>query len=204
MGRKLFLVLTLVVAVSIAGLNLFIIVNKKTSSQIPKTSETSSTPQPKTIIPVAEASGNTFVDSPDGKLTLLMKTVKSKSEITYTFTVAGKEIFVKTADPSVSISIPYNAWSPDGKYIFLKETGTAEARFFVLSVSVSSSDQNDQTAAITELFIKKYPDLKIGDVTGWGGINLVIVNSVKNDGARGPSFWFEMPNHSLIQLSTHF
>ena len=77
-------------------------------------------------------------------------------------------------------------------------------RFFVLSTTVLSSDQNDQTADITDLFTKKYPDLKIGNVTGWGGVGEIIVNSVKDGGSRGPSFWFEMPSHNIVQLSTRF
>jgi hypothetical protein len=122
----------------------------------------------------------------------------------YSFSVSGKEIFVKTVNPSTIISIPYNTWDPNGKYIFLKENNTTGTSFFVLSTSTSSLDQNDQTANITDLFTEKYPDLKIGDVTGWGGVNLVVINSIKGDGGRGPSFWFEMPTHSFIQLSMRF
>jgi hypothetical protein len=190
-GRKIFLIFALVVIAVLVGANVYI--NRKGLT----VSQTSLAPQTKTVIPPVEASDIKSVDSPDGKKTLSMRITKNQSGVTYAFSVSGKEIFAKTVDPTVSFSIPLNSWSPDNKYVFLKETAATGVKFFVLSASDDSSSQNDQTANITDLFAKKYPDLKIKDVTGWGGINLVIVNS-------DSSFWFEMPTHSFIQLSTHF
>jgi len=195
--RNALLVVLVVVIAALAVFNIFL--NKKT----PLVSTQVVPPQENVILPV-EASGFTSLNSPDGKLTLLAKTVKNSSAVTNTFSVSGKEIFTITADPSVTISIPANAWSPDGKYIFLKEDGPAGVKFFALSATMASSVQNDQTANITDLFAAKYPDLKIEDATGWGGINLIILNSLKADGSRGASFWFEMPSHAIIQLSTLF
>jgi len=195
--KKALLAVALIGITILAVLNIFL--NKKTSSGSTQVAP----PQENVILP-AEASGFTSLDSPDGKLTLLAKTVKNDRGITYTFNVSGKEIFTITVDPSVTISIPANAWSPDGKYIFLKEEDPAGVKFFALSATTVSSGQNDQTANITDLFAAKYPDLKIEDATGWGGINLIVFNSIKADGSRGSSFWFEMPAHSFIQLSTHF
>jgi hypothetical protein len=206
-GRKIFLIFALVAIAALIGLNVYLSRNRETpqeSSQTVPQKIPQIYPETQLIISPVEASEPILKDSPDGKLTLLAKTVKSKNEVTYTFTVTGKEIFVKTVNPSVAISIPYNTWSPNGKYIFLKENSTKGVRFFVLSTSAASSDQNDQTADITDLFAKKYPDLTIGDVTGWGGVNLVVLNSIKGDGGRGPSFWFEMPTHSFTQLSMRF
>lgn len=192
MGRKLLLVFVLVAIIALAGVNFYLGKSRQVSSQTPEAG-----PDAKTAILPVEASEKNSVDSPDGKLTLLMKKTKVDGGINYSFSILGKEIFAKTVDTTVSFSIPPNSWSPDNKYVFLKETGTSGTSYFVLSASGDPSSQNDQTANITDLFAKKYPDLKIKDVTGWGGINLVIVNS-------DSSFWFEMPTHSFIQLSTHF
>ncbi len=203
MGRKIFLIFALVAIAILTGFNLYLGRSKQT---FPQGTQPNAEKYPETqiIITPVEASEPTLKGSPDGKLTLSARMIKSKGGVTYTFSVSGKEIFIKTVDPSTIISIPYNTWSPNGKYIFLKEEGPAGARFFVLSAQTLSSDQNDKTADITDLFAKKYPDLKIKDITGWGGVNLVIVNSLKNGGERGPSFWFEMPDHSFIQLSMRF
>lgn len=202
-GRKIFLTFVLFTIIVLIGLDVYLGRSKQASLN-PSQKNSQTFQQTKVIIPPVEASEITSMDSPDGKLTLSMKTTKGGSGVTYSFIISGKEIFGKTVDPSIAFSIPHNTWSPNNKYVFLKETGIAGANFFVLSVSEGSSSQDEQTANITDLFTQKYPDLKIGDVTGWGGINLVIVNSIKNDGSRGPSFWFEMPAHSFIQLSTRF
>jgi hypothetical protein len=205
--RKIFIIFALVVITILIGFNIYLNKNKQVDQQSLQTPQEEITPtdaQSGTVITKVVASESTTKDSPDGKLTLLMKMEKGNTGTVYSFSVSGKEIFVITVNPSTIISIPYNTWDPNGKYIFLKENKTTGTSFFVLSTGTSSLDQNDQTANITDLFTEKYPDLKIGDVTGWGGVNLVVINSIKGDGGRGPSFWFEMPTHSFIQLSMRF
>ena len=205
--RKLFLSIALIAITILIGFNIYLSRSKQAGGQSLQTPQEETPPtngQSGTIITKVAASEPTSKDSPDGKLSLLMKTEKGKNGTTYSFSVSGKEIFVKTVDSSTTISIPYNTWDPNGKYIFLKENATSGTSFFVLSTGTSSLDQNDQTANITNLFAEKYPDLKIGDVTGWGGVNLVVLNSINGDGGRGPSFWFEMPTHSFIRLSVRF
>lgn len=207
MVRKIFIIFILVVIAILIGFNIYLNKNRQTEQQSVQTlpEETSQTnAQSGTIITKVVASESINKDSPDGKLTLSMKMEKGNGGTVYSFSVSGKEIFVKTVNPSTTISIPYNTWDPNGKYIFLKENSNVGTSFFVLSTGTPSLEQNDQTANITKLFAEKYPDLKIGDVTGWGGVNLVVINSIKGDGSKGPSFWFEMPSHSFIQLSMRF
>ncbi len=146
----------------------------------------------------------TRADAPDSQKTLYLKTKKSGKMTTYTLSVVNKsdggekQIFAKTFDSSGSISIPFNTWSPDDKYVLIKK----DSSFFVLSSLVSSDSQDDQTTNVTDLFMKKYPNYKVTDVTGWASPTLVIITTNKEDGSRGPSFWFEVPSHAIIQLST--
>ena len=146
----------------------------------------------------------TRADAPDSQKTLYLKTKKSGKMTTYTLSVVNKsdggekQIFAKTLDSSESISIPFNTWSPDDKYVLIKK----DSSFFVLSSLVSSDSQDDQTTNVTDLFMKKYPNYKVTDVTGWASPTLVIITTNKEDGSRGPSFWFEVPSHAIIQLST--
>lgn len=191
--KKLFVITALV---AIAALVVFNIFGVK-----PKTSQSSNV---QTEIPPALAASENSVPSPDGSKTLVMKVAKGFRESTYSFFTSGTEIFNKTVANSVSFSIPANTWSPDNKYVFIKETGDIGSVFFVLSASLDSSTQDDKTANITDTFAKKYPDLTIQDATGWGGVSLVVFNSQKADGTNGPSFWYEMPSHAVIQLANHF
>jgi hypothetical protein len=199
-GRKTLLIIILIAIAGLLAANIFL--NK------PKNLSISQSQQPQPVqqaeIPPVEASQLTSVDSPDGTQTILMKTSKNNGMTTYSFTIGGKEIFTDTVDPSISFSIPGNTFSPDNKYVFLKETGPTGSSFFALTASGDSSTQNDQTANITSLFAAKYPNLKIEDATGWGGINLIVFNTLNADGSRGPSFWFEMPSHAIIQLANRF
>ena len=60
------------------------------------------------------------------------------------------------------------------------------------------------TIEFAELFESKYPEYKITAVTGWGGLNLIVINTDKIDGGTGPSFWFDLSGHSFIRLSNRF
>jgi hypothetical protein len=194
-ARKIFFAVAGLVIVSLLVVNFAINRQKKTN--------VASQPEARPVQAAPLATEHSVI-SPDGKNTLLMKVEKTRNNSTYSFLASDLEIFRKTVDNSVAFSIPANAWSPDNKYVFLKQTAATQSAFFVLSAKLSASEQNEQTANITGLFAQKYPDLKIQDATGWGGVNLVVFNSLKNDGARGSSFWFEMPSHAILQLSTHF
>jgi hypothetical protein len=149
------------------------------------------------------ASQLTEVDSPDGKQTLIMKEHwNGNSGTTYALFISSKtepgekQIFSKTVGPSEKLLIPYNTWSPDYKYVFLKEDGVHGSSYSVI--------RDFQEVNINQLFAKKYNQYKITDVTGWAAPTLVIINTNKVDGTVGPSFWFDVSSDSFIQLSTRF
>ena len=142
-------------------------------------------------VAIAESPKSTTIEAPDGKDKLIMKEEKNKENITYTFTTS-RQVFTKTVPIGTEISIPFNTFSPDNKYFFLKEGDN----YFV--------PLEDQILDISGLFAAKYPDYKITDVTGWGGMNLIVVNTDKASGGIGPSFWFEVPSQTFIPLSIRF
>jgi hypothetical protein len=152
----------------------------------------------------------TTSESPDGKFTLTMKEQKHASGTTYTFTTSelntktDKEIFSTTIEPPKRISIPFNTWSSDDAYIFLKETNATDSAYFVLTADGNPLKPNIQTVNITEAFYKRYTDYQITDITGWAGPTLIVLNTDKKTGGTGPSFWFDVPSQSFIKLSTRF
>ncbi len=175
----------------------------------PKAQSSVNIPGPAPIANV-EASQLATVGSPDGKMSLTMKQDKGRDSVTYTFLVTGesnglqKQIFTKTVPTGTVLSIPYNSFSPDNKYVFLKETDPNQTSYFVMTVSGDPVAKDVQFFDISSLFMNKYSDYKITDVTGWGDPALVIINTDKKDGGTGPSFWFEVPSQSFIQLSQRF
>ncbi len=153
-------------------------------------------------VAIAESPVSTTIDSPDGKKKLTVKEEKGKETKTYTFSVLDlatgfyKDIFNKTVPTATTLSIPLNTFSPDDKYIFLKETSGDTFTYFV--------PLEGQTLDILSMFAEKHPDYKITDVTGWGGMTLIVVNTDKKDGGQGPSFWFDVTSKSFIQLNNRF
>ena len=137
--------------------------------------------------------------SPDGKVTLTMREKKVETGVIHTFLVSGKGIFSKTLPEDGDLSIPYNAFSPDNKYIFLKQIVSGKVDYFVLPLS--DGTEIDFSGPFAEKFGS---ELVIDEATGWGGVDLVVINTQKVGGGKGPSFWFEIPSRSFIRLSHAF
>jgi hypothetical protein len=143
----------------------------------------------------------TTVGSPDGKMSLAMKE-EGDDSVLYTFLLKDegtglvKQIFTKTASVGATLTIPFNTFSPDNKYVFLKETYGGKNSYIL--------PLNGEEINFSDLFANKYEDFLITDVTGWGGINLIVINTDKVDGGVGPSFWFDVTSKSFIRLSNRF
>ena len=101
------------------------------------------------------------VGSPDGNWTLTMKEEKNKETISYRFLISNnddifnKEIFAKILSSTDALSIPANTFSPDDKYVFLKETYGGKNSYFV--------PQAGEEVNFSDLFANKYEDYVITD-----------------------------------------
>lgn len=152
----------------------------------------------------------TLVVAPDGKKTLSMKLTKTDNGVVQSFSMAEKDtnifsdVFSKTVGNGSTISIPFNTFSPDDKYFFLKETNGTAQNYFVLASSGSPIATDSQTLSVSDLFAKKVPDYELKEVTGWADPTLLVVNTDKKDGSQGPSFWFDLSTKSFILLSRRF
>lgn len=151
------------------------------------------------------------VISPDGKYTLTMDTKEVGSDnIEQKFYISSDtmvEIVELNTDDLLKggiITIPFNTFSPDNKFIFLMQTVSEKAEYFVLRTDGEKILGDKYAFRLIEPFNKRYPDLKVTDVTGWGGLNLIVVNTDQIEGGTGPSFWFDLSNFSFIRLSHRF
>lgn len=143
--------------------------------------------------------------SSDGTMQITMKTESNRNFTnTYSFSVSLKSdnnqsqlIFSKTVDAGTSFSIPFNTFSPQNKYLFLKQDDKDKTRYLVFNSSGKPFADGQEYLDITPLFEKHSPDLTLKNVTGWASETLLILQT------SGPSFWFEIPSH-FIQLSTKF
>lgn len=147
--------------------------------------------------------------SADGEIELKMNQTRINDSITWTLRTITDEdtvrrIFWKTLPADTELSIPFNSVSPDNKYLFLKQEGPDKTRYFVMTTSGEPIALETQTLEFAEKFEAEQPDYKITEVTGWGGINLIVFNTDTTEGATGPSFWYEVPTRSFIRLSNRF
>jgi hypothetical protein len=148
--------------------------------------------------------------SPDGAKILTMKKQQTQSFTNYTFSISNKDdssgqiIFEKKEYDRYEISIPFNTWSPDNTYIFLKETNPVTNNYFLVSTSGQTFPDGSKYINIHDLFVQKLSQYELIDITGWAAPGLLIVNTKIAAGEQGYSFWFEVPSLSFIQLSTYF
>lgn len=149
--------------------------------------------------------------SPDGTKKLIMKATENQDNTTtYEFsTFAEKDadetlVFTKTLDSSKNMTIPFNAWSPDNKYFFIQENSGDNKSIFVFKATGESFSDTEKYFDAAEIFKQKNTGNNFDEATGWASETLIIINTKKEDGAKGFSYWFEVPSKAIIQLSTDF
>ncbi|MBU2051727.1 hypothetical protein KKH13_00795 [Patescibacteria group bacterium] len=170
-------------------------------------------PQPAAVQEITEPSPSpeliSSAQSSDGEISLTLKQNPGADTSTWTLTAvqakeAPKRLWWATLPDDTTVSIPFNAVSPDNKYLFLKQEGPDKSRYLVLTSSGAPLTKATQTVEFSQLFEQKYPDYQITEATGWGGINLIVFNTDKIAGGTGPSFWFDLSGQSFIRLSNRF
>lgn len=165
---------------------------------------------PQTFADIKPGPKTSTILAPNGKMTLIVKEERGKNgESIDTFSTkkdTGEtvEIYTEVLSEGVSISVPLNTFSPDNKYIFLKRTTQSGDTFFVLKTDGTLFKNNEKTIDFVSLFNQKYPETKASDVTGWGGMTLIVVNVNKPDGRVEHSYWYDVTSNSFIALSTRF
>lgn len=189
MDKHLSKLLPVLVVLTITSAGAFFVANNL-NKQSPVASQAA---PPNLPILAAEPQATTQI-SPDGKEALTMKKETSGDSTTYSFTTQKGFLFTKTVSKGVTFSIPFNTWSPDNKYVFVKEDAGSTVNYWVYPGEIN----------VTNFFVQKLPNFKLGDITGWASNTLLIVNTNNPDGSEGPSFWFELPSKSFIRLSNRF
>lgn len=146
--------------------------------------------------------------SPDGTKMLIMKTThNANGTLTYVFTTTdesganSQQIYKTIVKGSENMSIPFNTWSPDNKYLFIQKNGD-NALVFKASGEPIVSDQT--YFDVSDLFKAQAKKDILSRVTGWASPTLLIINTITEDNTKGSSYWFEVPTKAIIQLATQF
>lgn len=192
--------LAVIIAIQLSGTSSFIL-NKFSRAE-------SVLPTP-TSIPVKEEVYKSEVHSADGTMKIsLEKKANSKFLANYKLTASdisgAKEavILSTTLSENKEIQIPRNSWSPDNKYLFLKENEGGKLSFFVFKATKELFPDGKEFIDVVPLFDGKKYELKLSEITGWDSNTLLHVFTQKLDGTKGPSFWFDVDNNSFYQLGS--
>lgn len=148
--------------------------------------------------------------SPDGRKKLTMTATPVKTGTTYTFNVSdgsgdnNQQLYTISLPVTETMSIPYNTFSPDNKYLFVSHTtkdGT-EAWIFQTDGTPIATDTTYFNAKA--IFDSRQTGNTYQEATGWASETLVIINTTRSDGSKSTSYWLEIPSKALIPLSTEF
>ncbi len=149
--------------------------------------------------------------SPDGTKKVIMKIDRNKDDTqTYSFYTSDgaganeQRIFSKTLDKTKYMTIPYNTWSSNNQYFFVQENAASGKSIFAFQASGKSFSDTEEYFDVTDLFKKKNTGNNFSEATGWASESLIIINTTKEDGKKGPSYWFEVPSRAIIPLATEF
>ena len=143
------------------------------------------------------------VHASDGTMTLIQRTeVEPDESQTASFFVADivdkqntneRLIFTKTVEPGEEILIHHNAWSPDNKYVALQEENSnGNLNFLILKASGEPFADGETYLDVGAIFEEKLPDYSMKDATGWTSETYFNVTTTDEDGAKGPSYWFDV------------
>lgn len=149
--------------------------------------------------------------TPDGKKKLLMEATHKKDISTYVFTTSDgsgdniQPLFTTTIQASASatagLNIPFNTWSPDNKYLFIQ---TNDGNAWVFNATGKEIIPGQRYLDVKNLFDAAGKKETYHETTGWASPTLLIINTTTPDGAKGNSYWFEVPSKAIIQLSSSF
>ncbi|MCX6782688.1 MAG: hypothetical protein NTZ20_01635 [Candidatus Levybacteria bacterium] len=145
------------------------------------------------------------VHSPDGSFSIVMQSKESNSGFfTYEFFIENisggkKKLLFATSGEGGEFWITPNAWSPDNNYIYILERKNNQLNAMIFKSSGESFANGDVYIDTSPIFISRRTGYEIVDITGWDSPTLLHVVT-KNHQDIGPSFWFDVPSKTFMQL----
>lgn len=150
--------------------------------------------------------------SPDGTK-LLKMTITTNKDLSKTYSFATSDVngtnqqaiySVTYTDTADSMSIPFNTWSPDDKYVFITHINSSGNEAIVLKANGEPVTDTENSINVTKVFVSKITDNFYDETTGWASETLLLVNTKTATREKGTSYWFEVPTKAIIPLATQF
>lgn len=111
-------------------------------------------------------------------------------------------LFSKKLPAGASMALPFNTWDPTDTYVFLEEITGGVSNYYVLRTNGKPFPDGELFIDVGAVWGAKKPGYTIRKATGWASGTLLIIYTSKDDGSRGPAFWFEIPSTAILQLAS--
>lgn len=170
------------------------------SALVTPTPSDTPTPTPQTFTEVA----------PNGLKKMTMTVTSGKLTTTYKFSVSNPDgsspttIYTTNLPTSESMSIPYNAFSPDNTYVFVQHTMPSGTEALVFQANGTPFSSDSPYYNVTQLYIAHATGNTYDTTTGWASDTLLVILTKNVQGQESTSYWLELPDKALIPLSTQF
>ena len=142
----------------------------------------------------------------DKKL-ILSTTTNQNGTTLYEFIISDnaggsrKPLFARTLASGSRMALPINAWDPTDTYVFIEEKDQGVLNYFVFRTDGEPFANGDKFINVGSVWTAKKIGYTIREATGWASGTLLIIYTSKDDGSKGPAFWFEIPSTAIIQLA---
>ncbi len=158
--------------------------------------------------PMPNSSSDIDVHASDGKVKVILESNKKADGNTaytiWTSTTTNtdkKLIFTITEPNNTTIVLPQNSWSPDDKYFFVLENQNNTITALVFKGSGETFTNGEHHLDLTPLFSQRNNKLEVTNITGWASGTLLYVLTKADTAQKGPTFWFDIPSKSFLQLA---
>ncbi len=147
--------------------------------------------------------------APNGLKKVTMTVTTRASDKTYTFTTTNEDgsnsvqIYSVNLPTDENMSIPFNTFSPDDKYLFIDHVSSNNTEPLVFRADGQQVGDNSQYFNVKDIFTARTTGNTYDTTTGWASETLLIVNS-KTPNSNTQSYWVEIPSKAVIPLSTEF
>ena len=145
--------------------------------------------------------------SPDGTQQVILRTMTNQDQSkTYEVSTSenGPVIYTKTLSTTENISLPFNAWEPQNRFFFIQEHLDSGPKVLVFKQDGTAFSNGEPYLDLTGAYTKLGSADSYDQATGWAGYNIIVINTKATDGTQGSSYWYEVPDGSLVPLATKF
>lgn len=147
------------------------------------------------------------IRSGDGSMVLKMVGEKfPDGRVNYSFWVldrkenSEKKVYSQTTLPGESMDLPHNAWSPNNKQFFIEQYGWPTKKYYVFKADGTEYKEGEHHLDVMSYWLASKNGYEIETITGWGGLDLLVLKTRNEEGDRGPSFWFVTSSRGFLRL----